>query len=63
MSLVLRHDAGNFLLTFRILLIALGIALSRWFALIVAMGISRFAFTSQAPLRIAGHPFSLTGSG
>lgn len=42
---------------------ALRIALSGFIALIVAMGIGRFAFTPQVPLMIAEHQFSLTGAG
>lgn len=42
---------------------ALRIALSGFAALIVAMGIGRFAFTPQVPLMIADHQFSLTGAG
>ncbi|MDK4803723.1 YbfB/YjiJ family MFS transporter, partial [Serratia nevei] len=42
---------------------ALRIALSGFAALIVAMGIGRFAFTPQVPLMIAEHQFSLTGAG
>ncbi|CAI0886499.1 MFS transporter [Serratia entomophila] len=42
---------------------ALRIALSGFVALIVAMGIGRFAFTPQVPLMIAEHQFSLTGAG
>ncbi|MFN3068217.1 MULTISPECIES: YbfB/YjiJ family MFS transporter [Serratia] len=42
---------------------ALKIALSGFIALIVAMGIGRFAFTPQVPLMIAEHQFTLTGAG
>ncbi|ANI28627.1 MFS transporter [Yersinia entomophaga] len=42
---------------------ALRIALSGFLALVVAMGIGRFAFTPQVPLMIAEHQFSLTGAG
>lgn len=42
---------------------ALRIALSGFAALIVAMGIGRFAFTPQVPLMIAEHQFILTGAG
>jgi len=42
---------------------ALRIALSGFIALIVAMGIGRFAFTPQVPLMIAEHQFTLTGAG
>ncbi|AJI95447.1 major Facilitator Superfamily protein [Yersinia ruckeri] len=42
---------------------ALRIALSGFLALVVAMGIGRFAFTPQVPLMIAEHQFSLTGVG
>lgn len=45
-SIMLRHDAGNFLLTFWLPLMALGIALSSFIALILVMGIGRVAFTS-----------------
>lgn len=39
---------------------AVRIALSGFLALVVAMGIGRFAFTPQVPLMIAEHQFSLT---
>lgn len=42
---------------------AVRIALSGFLALVVAMGIGRFAFTPQVPLMIAEHQFSLTGAG
>ncbi|MBL3217293.1 YbfB/YjiJ family MFS transporter, partial [Klebsiella pneumoniae] len=42
---------------------ALRIALSGFAALIVAMGIGRFAFTPQVPLMIAELQFTLTGAG
>ncbi|MFI8415617.1 YbfB/YjiJ family MFS transporter [Serratia sp. NPDC078593] len=42
---------------------ALRIALSGFVALIVAMGIGRFAFTPQVPLMIAEHQLTLTGAG
>lgn len=42
---------------------AIRIALSGFIALIVAMGIGRFAFTPQVPLMIAEHQFTLTGAG
>jgi MFS family permease len=42
---------------------ALRIAVSGFLALVVAMGIGRFAFTPQVPLMIAEHQFSLTGAG
>ncbi|WON78113.1 YbfB/YjiJ family MFS transporter [Serratia sp. UGAL515B_01] len=42
---------------------ALKIALSGFIALIVAMGIGRFAFTPQVPLMLAEHQFTLTGAG
>ncbi|HEI8865719.1 TPA: YbfB/YjiJ family MFS transporter [Serratia odorifera] len=42
---------------------ALRIALSGFVALIVAMGIGRFAFTPQVPLMIAEHQFTLTSAG
>ncbi|MFC0229330.1 YbfB/YjiJ family MFS transporter [Serratia aquatilis] len=42
---------------------ALKIALSGFIALIVAMGIGRFAFTPQVPLMIAENQFTLTGAG
>lgn len=42
---------------------ALRIALSGFIALIVAMGIGRFAFTPQVPLMIAEQQFTLTGAG
>ncbi|CNJ47662.1 YbfB/YjiJ family MFS transporter [Yersinia aldovae] len=42
---------------------ALRIALSGFLALVVAMGIGRFAFTPQVPLMIAEHQFTLTGAG
>lgn len=42
---------------------ALKVALSGFIALIVAMGIGRFAFTPQVPLMIAEHQFTLTGAG
>ncbi|MFZ1874672.1 MAG: YbfB/YjiJ family MFS transporter [Chania sp.] len=42
---------------------ALRIALSGFIALVVAMGIGRFAFTPQVPLMIAEQQFTLTGAG
>ncbi|WP_145588622.1 YbfB/YjiJ family MFS transporter [Yersinia aldovae] len=42
---------------------ALRIALSGFLALVVAMGIGRFAFTPQVPLMIAEHQFTQTGAG
>ncbi len=42
---------------------ALRIALSGFLALVVAMGIGRFAFTPQVPLMLAESQFSLTGAG
>lgn len=42
---------------------AVRIALSGFLALVVAMGIGRFAFTPQVPLMIAEHQFDLTGAG
>ncbi|SUB81365.1 Protein of uncharacterised function (DUF1228) [Pragia fontium] len=42
---------------------ALRIAFSGFIALVVAMGIGRFAFTPQVPLMLAEGQFSLTGAG
>ncbi len=42
---------------------ALRVALSGFLALVVAMGIGRFAFTPQVPLMIAEHQFTLTSAG
>lgn len=42
---------------------ALRIALSGFLALVVAMGIGRFAFTPQVPLMLVESQFSLTGAG
>ncbi|MFV0549375.1 MAG: YbfB/YjiJ family MFS transporter [Limnobaculum xujianqingii] len=42
---------------------ALRIAFSGFIALVVAMGIGRFAFTPQVPLMLAEGDFSLTGAG
>ncbi len=42
---------------------ALKIALSSFLALVVAMGIGRFAFTPQVPLMLSEGQFSLTGAG
>lgn len=42
---------------------ALRIALSGFLALVVAMGIGRFAFTPQVPLMIIENQFTLTGAG
>ncbi len=41
---------------------AFRIAISGFFALVVAMGIGRFSFTPQVPLMIAEHQFSLTAA-
>lgn len=42
---------------------ALGIALSGFLALVVTMGIGRFAFTPQVPLMLAEQQFTLAGAG
>ncbi len=57
-----RHDSGNFF-HYRDNDMALKTALSGFIALIVAMGIGRFAFTPQVPLMIAEHQFTLTSAG
>lgn len=61
---MLLHDTGNFFFCDNeIFAMALKISLSGFIALVVAMGIGRFAFTPQVPLMITEHQFTLTGAG